>query len=193
MSILKTVATGQLRNLTILTRKTLHSEKIVWCVVASFGAIGPYFFEDEAGRAVTVNSACYTHDVTHISGSGVADTWWWNPDSLVSARRGNGSHCGSSTRRSQLTWYRKVEILNGLQYRRMSTPATSSSGVIKRAKVHEKKPRTTVGLKRNIRVEVAFSRSMLQWVMQNFQKHLRECIDNKGRQLTDTIFRKCIL
>jgi hypothetical protein len=22
--------------------------------------IGPYFFEDEAGRAVTVNSACYT-------------------------------------------------------------------------------------------------------------------------------------
>ena len=42
-------------------QKPLHSDKvIVWCGVASFGVIGPYFFEDEAGRAVTVNSARYT-------------------------------------------------------------------------------------------------------------------------------------
>ena len=41
--------------------KPLHSEKvIVWCRVASFGVMGPYFFEDEAGRAVTVNLARYT-------------------------------------------------------------------------------------------------------------------------------------
>jgi hypothetical protein len=32
----------------------------VWCGVASFGVVGPYFFEDVAGRTVTVNSACYT-------------------------------------------------------------------------------------------------------------------------------------
>jgi hypothetical protein len=44
-----------------INQKLLHSEKIiVWCGVASFGMIGPYFFEDEAGRAVTVNSACCT-------------------------------------------------------------------------------------------------------------------------------------
>jgi hypothetical protein len=30
----------------------------VWCNF--FGVIGPYFFEDEAGRSVTANSACYT-------------------------------------------------------------------------------------------------------------------------------------
>jgi len=42
-------------------QKTLHSEKvIVWCGIASFGVIGPYFFEDEAGRSVTVSSTCYT-------------------------------------------------------------------------------------------------------------------------------------
>jgi hypothetical protein len=42
-------------------QKPLHSEKvIIWCGVASFGVIGPCFFEDEAGRAVTVNSAHYT-------------------------------------------------------------------------------------------------------------------------------------
>jgi len=42
-------------------QKPLLSEKvIVWCGVTSFGVIGPYFFEDGAGRAVTVNSARYT-------------------------------------------------------------------------------------------------------------------------------------
>jgi len=41
-------------------QKPLYSEKVIfWCGVASFGVIGPYFFEDEAGRAVTVNSARY--------------------------------------------------------------------------------------------------------------------------------------
>ena len=42
-------------------QKTLRSEKfIVFCGVASYGVTGPYFFEDKACRAVTVNSARYT-------------------------------------------------------------------------------------------------------------------------------------
>jgi hypothetical protein len=57
--------------------------------------------------------------------------------------------------------------------------------------VYGKKPRTTVDLKQNIREEVAaISPNMLQRVMQNFQKCLVKCGDNKGRQLTDTILRK---
>jgi hypothetical protein len=56
--------------------------------------------------------------------------------------------------------------------------------------VYEKKPRTTVDLKENIREEVAaVSPTMLQRVMQNVQKRLGECC-NKGCHLTDTIFRK---
>jgi hypothetical protein len=56
--------------------------------------------------------------------------------------------------------------------------------------VYEKKPRTTVDLKQNIREEMAaVSPNMLQRVMQKFQKSLRENV-NKGRHLTDTIFRK---
>jgi hypothetical protein len=56
---------------------------------------------------------------------------------------------------------------------------------------YEKKPRTTVNLKQNIREEVAaiFS-NMLQRVMHNFQKRLGECVDNKGRHFTYTVFRK---
>ena len=66
----------------------------------------------------------------------------------------------------------------------------SSSEEISRAKLYEKKPRTTVDLKQNIREEVAaISPNMLQRVVQNFQKHLGECVD-KRRHLTDTVFRK---
>jgi hypothetical protein len=60
--------------------------------------------------------------------------------------------------------------------------------------VNEKKPRATVDLKQNIREEVAaISPNMLQQVKQNFQKRLGECVDNKVRHLTDTVFRKSIL
>jgi hypothetical protein len=60
--------------------------------------------------------------------------------------------------------------------------------------VYEKKQRTTDELKQNIREEVAaISPTMLQWVMQNFQNRLQGCVDNNGRHLTDTIFRKWIL
>jgi hypothetical protein len=56
--------------------------------------------------------------------------------------------------------------------------------------VYEKKPRTTVDLKHNIREEVAaISPNMLQRVMQSFQKSLGEGVD-KGRHFTDIIFRK---
>jgi hypothetical protein len=55
--------------------------------------------------------------------------------------------------------------------------------------VYEKKPRTTVDLKQNIREEAAaISSSMLENVKQNFQKCLGECVD-KGHHFTDTVFR----
>jgi hypothetical protein len=39
----------------------------------------------------------------------------------------------------------------------------------------------------------AISSNMLQRVIQTFQKRLGECVDNKGRHLTDTVFRKWML
>jgi hypothetical protein len=45
-----------------------------------------------------------------------------------------GLHWESSTRCSQLAWSHEEGILNGLQDRPISTPATSSSGDISRAR-----------------------------------------------------------
>jgi hypothetical protein len=63
--------------------------------------------------------------------------------------------------------------------------STSSSEDISRARC------TKRNQEQNNREEVAaISPNMLQRVMQNFQKLLGECVDNKGRHHTDTIFSK---
>jgi hypothetical protein len=57
--------------------------------------------------------------------------------------------------------------------------------------MYEKKPRTAVDLKQNIREDVAaIPPNMLQRVLQNFEKRLGECVDNKGSHVTDTVFKK---
>lgn len=44
-----------------LHERPLHSQRVtVWCAVADFGIIGPYFFEEEE-RTVTVTSDRYVH------------------------------------------------------------------------------------------------------------------------------------
>ena len=43
-----------------LHQRPFHSERLtVWCGIASFGVLGPYFFEDNEGAAVTVTSERY--------------------------------------------------------------------------------------------------------------------------------------
>jgi len=43
-----------------LHQRPLHSERLnVCCGIASFGVLGPYFFEDNEGAAVTVTSERY--------------------------------------------------------------------------------------------------------------------------------------
>jgi len=49
-------------NTTELHDKPLHSSKVtVWCAISPFGIIGPYFFEDEREKAVTVTGPHYVH------------------------------------------------------------------------------------------------------------------------------------
>jgi len=43
-----------------LHQRPLYNERLtVWCGIASFGVLGPYFFEDNEGAAVTVASEHY--------------------------------------------------------------------------------------------------------------------------------------
>jgi len=50
-----------------LHQRALHSERLtVLCGIASFGVLGPYFFEDEESAAVTVTSERYVAMLRNI-------------------------------------------------------------------------------------------------------------------------------
>jgi hypothetical protein len=161
-------------------QKPLHSEKvIVWCGVTSFGENGPHFFEDEAGRAVTVNSSHYTEmlrtvlepELQRISVE--THNLWFQQDRATphtvrtAIRVLNDMFPGCViSRRGNIEWPARSPHLNARDFFHW--------GYLK-SKVCEKRPRTTVDLKQNIRDEMAaISPTMLQRVTQNFQKRLRE-------------------
>ena len=51
----------------ILHQDPLHSPKVtVWCAVRSTTIIGPYFFQDDAGRTTTVNANRYVDMLTNF-------------------------------------------------------------------------------------------------------------------------------
>jgi len=47
-------------------RPTYDPKFTVWCVLWSRGVIGPYFFEDEEGKAITVTSQRYTEMINEF-------------------------------------------------------------------------------------------------------------------------------
>jgi len=50
-----------------LHQRPLHSEILtVSCGIISFGVLGPYFFEDNEGGAVTVTLERYVTNATHL-------------------------------------------------------------------------------------------------------------------------------
>ena len=50
-----------------IEERPLHTEKVtVWCALWCESAIGPYFFENDDGTIVTVNSESYCHMITYI-------------------------------------------------------------------------------------------------------------------------------
>jgi hypothetical protein len=54
-------------NLNELHVKPLHSQTVtVRSATLAFDIIGPYFYEDETGNAVTVTSDCYVHMVNEF-------------------------------------------------------------------------------------------------------------------------------
>lgn len=53
------------QNPQVIAERPLHPEKVtVWCALWSGGVIGPYFFENDQGRAITVNSDRYGRMLT---------------------------------------------------------------------------------------------------------------------------------
>jgi hypothetical protein len=139
-------------------QKPLHSEKVVvWCGAASFVLVDPYFFEDETGKAVTVNSACYTEMLCtilepEVQRLGVENQTLWLQQDVATAHT-------SRTAMRVLNEMFPARLLS----RRGNIEGPARSPYLNvcdfllwlKSKVYEKKPRTTMDLKHNIRDEVA--------------------------------------
>ncbi|KAJ4445038.1 hypothetical protein ANN_06837 [Periplaneta americana] len=74
-----------------LHEELLHSVKVtVWCAIATFGIIGPYFFEDDNGTSVTVTSQRYVRMIQELLSPKISNNpfinrhTWFQQDGVTS-------------------------------------------------------------------------------------------------------------
>jgi len=170
----------------------LHPLKTtVWCGIHAGNIIGPYFFENDQGVAVTVTAERYQDMIRHflvpeMEEQGLQDMWF--------QQDGATAHTARST----------IQLLNDVFPRRLISrngdlawPARSPDltapdfflwGFLK-SKVYVNKPQTIQHLKDNIRHAIEeIQPEMLHDVMKNVLKRAESCIANRGHHLADILF-----
>ncbi|XP_075149032.1 uncharacterized protein LOC142222665 isoform X2 [Haematobia irritans] len=75
----------QNENPRVIVEKPMHPQRVtVWCGLWACGIIGPYFFQNEAGQAVTVNGVRYREMITNFLGPELedmdVDDMWFQQD-----------------------------------------------------------------------------------------------------------------
>lgn len=179
-----------------LHERPLYSKKVtVWCGVARFGIIGPYYFEDGRGNTVTVNSERYVQMLRgflvpqlQLLGIDVTKTWFQQ----------DGATC--HTANDSMAVLRNlfpgklISRFGDVPWSARSPDLTSCDcwlwGYLK-SKVFGSKPRTIPELKQCIREEIAaIPQSMIRKVTANMQKRWEACVDVDGHHSRDIIFHK---
>jgi len=178
-----------------LIQKPLHSSKVtVWCAVAVFAIISPYFFEDKRGNACTVTSERYAHMlqdsfIPRLQGLPVNKTTYFQQD-------------GATSHTAKIA----INILCPLfpghlisSYGNIAWPARSPdlsvcdfylSGYLKSVVHCAPSPRTTQELKLQIQEEISrIPVDVLCRAISNVHDQLAECEQRNGGHLEDVIFR----
>lgn len=170
----------------------LHPEKItVWCGFWSGGIIGPYFFENEQGRAVTVNGERYRRMIRNFL--------WPRLQEIDLANiffQQDGATCHTARETLDLL----AENFQGRTISRngdFNWPARSCDltpldfflwGYVK-SLVYENKPRTIEALRDNIvRVITEIEPDICQKVITNWTSRLHAVRQSRGGHLPDVIF-----
>ena len=152
----------------------------VWCEILANGIIGPYFFENEAENAVTVNSVRYVAMIQNflipqLEGFPVNEHTLFQQD-------------GATSHTARISMNAASALFPG---RIVSRNDFFLWGYLKTNVFADDPPRTIPALKQRIRDEIAaIPVDMLRKVMQNFQARLQECINCNGGHLSDVVFKK---
>jgi hypothetical protein len=179
----------------VTREKPLHSPRVtVWCALNATTIIGPYFFEDETGANVTVNSERYLHMLKAFFLPELKRKRiplrkvWFQQDGATSHTTNEvlaflKSKFGNRliSRRTSLPWPPRSPDLN--------SPDFYLWGHLK-AEVYATRPASIVELKMKIREAIArIPVAVLNRVSENFVKKIRECLNRGGKHLDDVIFK----
>jgi hypothetical protein len=176
-------------------QRPLHSPKlVVWAAITSTGVVGPYFYEDERGRAVTVRAANYCDMIRDFlvpalqEFRGDTSRMWFQQD---------GATCHTAnvsigllknvfpgkliSKRGDIEWPPRSPDLSPCDY--------FLWGYLKSV-VYENNPSNLEQLKRNIIQEInKVPEVTFRRVYQNLRLRLQECQATEGRHLDNIIFK----
>lgn len=171
----------------------LHSPRVtVWCAVAPFGVIGPYFFE-ENGVTVTVNSERYIHMLNTFFIPELRRRQI-NTRDVYFQQDGATAHTANASMDIVRRMFagRLISRFGDVPWPPRSPDLSSCDfflwGYLKE-RVYVHKPRTLLELKEAITEEVrAIDLELLARVMDNFRRRIENCIQEDGHHLSDIIF-----
>lgn len=176
----------------VVVERALHPPKVtVWCALWSGGVIGPYFFKNDEGDTVTVNSERYNQMLTNYFWPAIEDMnlehMWFQQD---------GTTC-HTTRQNMAELRTKFEGRIISRFGDVSWPSRSCDlspldfflwGYVK-DKVYTDNPQTLEHLKDNIREVIAtIQPAMCKKVIENYIKRIDVCQAALGGHLNDVIF-----
>jgi len=176
----------------LLQSPTYGPKVTVWCAVWSRGVIGPYFFEDEDGKAITVTSQRYTEMINEFLSLNLPPnngTLWFQQD-------GATAHTAvismAALRHLFLQWV--ISRSDDVPWPPCSLDLTAPDfflwGYLK-SKVYSHHPTDLNALKENIWEEIAkVSEETLQTIMRSFLTHVHLCTEGGGGHLKDIVHKK---
>ena len=167
-------------------QKPLHSVKCTaWVAMSATGIIGPFWFQDDRGKAQTVTTVRYLEVLekfwADLPASGKRTAWF--------QQDGASCHCSKDS----LEWLqerfntrlisRRLDTFWSPHSPDLSPPDFFLWGYLK-GKVYRNKPRTIPQLQRAVEEEIrAIPTSMCNDVISNFCKRISVCISRKGKHL----------
>ena len=176
----------------MIHEKPLHAQRAtVWCGFWAGGVIGPYFFENDAGNAVTVNGVRYRNMITEflwpqLDGMDMEGMWFQQ----------DGATCHTACETMELLREKfpgRVISRNGDR----NWPPRSCDlspcdfflwGFVK-SRVYANKPQTIPELKAEIgRVIGEIEPQLCGNVIENFVKRGKVCQRSRGGHLSDIVF-----
>jgi hypothetical protein len=176
----------------LIHQRPLHPRRVtVWCAIWAGGIIGPYFFEDARGNAVTVNGDRYRDMlenflVPELDQLGLQHMWF--------QQDGATSHTARATIQilREIFPGRIMSKSGDIDWPPRSPDLTAPDfflwGYLK-GKVYTNKPNTIPILKNNIQNEIAdITPEVCENVMKNMAERVRICFAARGGHLTDIIF-----